>query len=272
MSFTVASIPVPDLDAPLPQDILDLVEVERAHHRRLYGHEDLVHPARAVALGLTRQESTRRERLLARDDSGRAVGAAHVTMPVRDNQHLGFFFPSWDPTSGAPFDEVHDTLWAAAEHILTEHGRTSVSTWAMHPESDVEDGPVTWLEPSTGSGQVLEDRRARWFAAHGFTLEQVQLYSVLDLADLPAQPAAQGGVEGSASHTAYRTRVWEGATARGAARRDGAAAQPDERGYPDRRRGLRRGAVGRGAGCRARRAARGSGGPAVDHGRARPRG
>ncbi|MGO0575951.1 hypothetical protein ACTMMA_05865 [Ornithinimicrobium panacihumi] len=210
MPFSVTSLPVPGSpDADPSADLLDLVEVERAHHRRLYGHEDLVHDARAVTVGLLRQERTARHRLLARDGAGRAIGSVHLTMPLTDNQHLAFFFPNWDPTSGSDEGQVYDALWATSEEILRESGRTSVQSWAMHPAPDDADaaaGPdtVTWLSPGTGTGRVAEDDRARWFTSRGFVLEQVELYSVLEVAEATLPPES--------GSTAYRIRSWVGAT------------------------------------------------------------
>lgn len=208
MPFTVTPIPVPTPGEAPGTDLLDLVEVERRHHRALFGHEDLVHDAASVAAGLTRQERTRRLRLLARDDAGRAVGAAHVTMPLKDNRHLGFVFLNHDPSSGTVEAEVYDALWAMTDEALLEAGRTSVQSWAAHP-APVDPALATWLTPTTGSGQVAQDDRARWFSARGFVLEQVELYSLLDLAEVGTEQlraAAQGG------RAAYRTRTWQGPT------------------------------------------------------------
>lgn len=208
MPLTVTALAVPVAGAAPDRDVLDLVEVERRHHRVVFGHEDLVHDAASVASGLTRQESTRRLRLLARDDAGRAVGAAHVTMPVKDNQHLGFVFLSHDPTSGTDEAEVYDALWAEADAALLGAARTSVQSWAAHP-APADPSAATWLTPTTGSGRVAQDDRARWFLARGFVLEQVELYFVLDLTEATrdrAGAAAEGG------RAAYRTRTWQGST------------------------------------------------------------
>lgn len=217
MRLTVTSIPVPAPQEPPSQDVLDLVEVERAHHLALYGHEDLVHDAHAVVTGLLRQERTARRRLLVRDGQGRAVGSAHVTMPRTDNQHLGFFFPNWVPGSGVAQAEVYDAVWAVADEVLRAEGRTSVQSWAMHPVPDHEGAEVVWLTPSTGSGRVAQDDRARWFASRGFALEQVELYSVLDLGpDLDATRSGTGATtQDRAGDTAYRIRSWTGATPAG---------------------------------------------------------
>lgn len=208
MPLAVTPIPPPVSADPEPSpDLRDLVSVERAHHRLLYGHEDLVHDEQAVLVGLTRQERTARLRLLARDRAGRAVGAAHVTMPRTDNQHLAMFFPSWDPGSGADETEVYDALWAAAEPELVAAGRSSVHCWAMHPGPE-DPSAATWLTPRTGTGRVAEDRRATWLAARGFVLEQVELYSVLELDEAVLDWAR----ESTAGGTAYRIRTWVGAT------------------------------------------------------------
>lgn len=209
MPFTVTPLAVPAAGTAPDGDVLDLVEVERAHHRALFGHEDLVHNASAVATGLARQESMRRVRLLARDEQGRAVGAGHLVMPLRDNQHLGFVFLSHDPTSGTDGAEVCDALWQVADETLLREGRTSVQSWAAHP-APAGPAAATWLVPTTGTGQVAQDGQARWFALRGFVLEQVELYAVLDLLEdgtVDRVRAAAGG-----GRAAYRARSWQGST------------------------------------------------------------
>lgn len=205
MPCVVTQIPVPADGAPPSRDLLDLVEVERAHHLALFGHDDLVHDADAVATGLRRQERDRRLRLLAREADGRAVGSAHVLMPLKDNQHLGLFFVNWDPGCGVAEGEVYDALWAVVDEELTRAGRTTVQSWATHPAPGDPDD-ARWLTPGTGTGtgRVAEDDRARWFAGQGFALEQVELYSVLDLADAADVTPAED--------TAYGLRTWVGST------------------------------------------------------------
>lgn len=203
MPFTVTSVPPPaSADAEPSPDVLALVAVETAHHQRLFGHRDLVHNAEAITVGLLHQERTAKARLLVQDDEGRAVGAAHVSMPRQDNEHVAYWFPSWDPGSGAAEAEVYDALWAASLPILAEQGRTSIQSWVMHP-APADPGSATWLTPLTGTGRVAQDERARWFAGSGFVLEQVELYSVLRIAEATLPPTGA---------TAYRIRSWVGAT------------------------------------------------------------
>lgn len=208
MPFTVTPLAVPAPGAAPDADVLDLVEVERAHHRAILGHEDLVTAASAVAIGLTRQESMRRWRLLARDEQGRAVGAGHVAVPLRDNLHQGFILLDHDPTSGTVEAEVYDALWQAADEVLRGEGRTVVLSMATHP-APADPAAATWLAPTTGQGQVAQDEQARWFAARGFTLEQVELYVVLHLTGA-TQDRARVAADGT--RAAYRVRTWPGPT------------------------------------------------------------
>lgn len=208
MPFTVTPLAVPAPGAAPDADVLDLVEVERAHHRALLGHEDLVTTASAVSTGLTRQESMRRVRLLARDDQGRAVGAGHVAVPLRDNHHQGVVLLHHDPTSGTVEAEVYDALWQAADEVLRREGRSVVQSFATHP-APADPAAATWLVPTTGEGQVAQDDQARWLAARGFDLVQVELYVVLDLTGA-TQDRARAAADGT--RAAYRTRTWSGST------------------------------------------------------------
>lgn len=211
MPFTVTTLAVPAPGEEPTADLLDAVKVGRRHHRVLFGHEDLVHDAASVAAGLTHGERTRRACLLARDGAGRAVGVAHLSMPQRDNQHLGFVFLHHDPTSGTDEREVYDALWPAADGTLLAAGRCSVQSWAAHPDPD-DPAQATWLAPTTGSGRVAQDERARWFLSRGFVLEQVELYSVLDLSEATPATLDRARAAAGGRPAAYRTRTWQGST------------------------------------------------------------
>ena len=96
-----------------------------------------------------------------------------------------------------------------ADGVLLREGRTSVQSWAAHP-APPDPAAATWLVPTTGSGQVAQDDRARWFARRGFVLEQVELYSVLDLQEDGTLDRARAAAEGA--RAAYRARTWQGST------------------------------------------------------------
>ncbi len=62
------------------------------------------------------------------------------------------------------------------ERTARAHGRTVLQSWADHPDAA---GPR--LEAPTGFGSIPEDRPARFYARHGYRLEQIERKSALDL-------------------------------------------------------------------------------------------
>lgn len=212
MTLRTAPIPVTsEEEGPHPL-LVAAVETERAHHRALFGHADLVDSAEAVAAGLRRQSSTRRLRVVALDDvaDGRTpqvVGSLSLGAPLRDNRELAYFFAN--PHPDADTGEVLDTLWAAAQPFFDEDGRSVIHVWAQGPAGTGADGEQL-VVPRTGAGAVVRDARADWLERTGFVLEQCERYSVLDVTPEVTDRAA--GLVLAAEGTAYPIRVWTGPT------------------------------------------------------------
>lgn len=212
MSIDVSTLPVPARDEPPPPDLSDFVEVERRDHLNRYGHGDLVTTAEQVAVSLRHQESTAKSYLLARA-GGTTVGCAKVWLPLTDNTALGWFIVGVDPA--ADVAEVCRALWGRAQLVFEESGRTSVQCWQGHPVPPPESAAVTtWLTPATGTGRLAEDDLARWLQAGGFSLEQVELHSTLDVRSALTRAPTLVEQARSAGHAAYRTVSWVGTTPR----------------------------------------------------------
>lgn len=91
------------------------------------------------------------ELVLAQDDSGRVVGLAEVSLPVRDNNHLGFVELTVDPSVRRK--GLGRALFAAAVERIREDDRTLVvSEFFDHPHGR---GFATamGLEPAMASAQ-----------------------------------------------------------------------------------------------------------------------
>ena len=206
MPLRAETVPVPD-DPAHPHPWLGaVVEVERAHHQQLFGHDDLVDPVESVATAYTWQDTSRRVRLVALDGDA-VVGAAHTWMPLRDNRTLGYFLANYRP--GSEESAVYDVLWAAAEPLLAAAERTSIHCWASHPPVVAGERQV---EPRSGAGALAEDERARWLAAHGFVLEQVERYSMLTVDGQAQERARQVLGRRPGDGTDDLLRTWVGAT------------------------------------------------------------
>jgi GNAT superfamily N-acetyltransferase len=71
---------------------------------------------------------------------------------------------------------IGTAAYALVEESARAHGRTVLQSWAQHPEA-----PGARLSAPTGFGTIPEDRAARFYTARGYTLEQIERRSDLDL-------------------------------------------------------------------------------------------
>lgn len=88
------------------------------------------------------------------------------------------------------------------ERAAREHGRTVLQSWAQHPDIA---GPR--LVPPTGFGSIPEDRAARFYLRNGYTLEQIERQSELDLAASESTVARLLATAADAA-TGYVVRQW----------------------------------------------------------------
>lgn len=95
---------------------------------------------------------------------------------------------------------------ALLEDLSRDAGRPVVQTWAEHPQADGER-----LTPPTGFGSVPNDHVAAFFAHRGYSLEQIERKSVLDLAASDARIHALNE-RAAAAASGYRIASWVGTT------------------------------------------------------------
>lgn len=135
---------------------------------------------------------------------GRVVGRAAVSFPQEDGARTSY-----------PILELLREVWgqgiggaalALLEDLSLQHGRTVLQSWAEHP-----DVPGPRLRPPTGFGSIPRDHVARFFAHHGYTLEQIERKSVLDL--VASSPRVADLHQQALAHASgYRVVSWVGET------------------------------------------------------------
>lgn len=106
---------------------------------------------------------------------GRIVGRVGVDIPLEEDSRGAFWLVEL-------LEQFHGrgigtAGYALVEQAARENGRTVLQSWAQHP-----DAPGPRLVPPTGYGSIPEDRVARFYLRNGYTLEQIERESVLDLA------------------------------------------------------------------------------------------
>ncbi|RLK49362.1 GNAT family N-acetyltransferase [Microbacterium telephonicum] len=107
-------------------------------------------------------------------DAGRIVGRIGVDLPLEGESKNAYWIVELLRSHHGR--GIGTAAYALVEDAARAHGRTVLQSWAEHP-----DAPGTRLEAPTGFGSVPEDRAARFYARHGYTLEQVERKSALDL-------------------------------------------------------------------------------------------
>jgi GNAT superfamily N-acetyltransferase len=147
--------------------------------------------------------SERRQRLFAGRIDGEFVGQAMLQWPVGVSTTVGWIFggvlPAWRNRG------LGTMLLDRAETAAREEGLSIFQSVATHPERPGD----TRLTPTTGSGSVPEnDPGVRFLTRHGYSLEQVQRESFLDLPVDPARLAAWRAEAEAVAGPGYRAHTW----------------------------------------------------------------
>ena len=105
---------------------------------------------------------------------GSIVGRVGVDIPLESGSRAAYWLIEllpevWGQGIGA-------AAYRLVEQTAAEHGRTVLQSWAQHP-----DAPGERLVPPTQFGSIPLDHAARFYLRHGYTLEQIERCSRLDL-------------------------------------------------------------------------------------------
>ena len=197
-------IEIPDsIDSPGAADFLEMVRVRNVIYREISGHDDHSFTAEELLPHYRPNSYERRLSWLVLDD-GVPIGRVGVDVPYEEGSKVAFWLieltrDTWGRGIGsAAYDLVEQTA--------REHGRSVLQTWAEHPAAP---GPT--LAPPTGFGEIPHDHAARFLERHGYTLEQVERNSALDLtASMDAVDRLLA--EARAASSDYRVVHWHAPT------------------------------------------------------------
>jgi GNAT superfamily N-acetyltransferase len=146
--------------------------------RETWGSDDFSRTPRERLEGLRDTAYTHHTVLLARDDAGAVLGFAELDLPWRDNTHTGSLEVGVLPEHRG--QGIGTALHAAAVDLARADGRTRL-TASTDQHTEPPTGPGT-LAPPTGEGRVAaDDPGVRFARRHGWDLEQVARYSVLEV-------------------------------------------------------------------------------------------
>ena len=161
------------IDASDAADFIEMVRVRNLVYREIAGHDD--HRIAADELLPVYQPSEHERRLTWTVwTQGRMVGRVGVDLPLEGDSALAFWLIElvhevWGRGIGSAAYEL-------VERVARENGRSVLQSFAAHPDAA---GPR--LNAPTGFGTIPKDHAARFFLRHGYTLEQVERNSALDL-------------------------------------------------------------------------------------------
>jgi GNAT superfamily N-acetyltransferase len=207
--------PVPSVDHPDAWAYHGIAAVERATEIASRGYDDLARPARQTVTGMLHQEYARKQRFVAvldRPDGGAptaddVVGFGFVAMTLKHNTHTADVHVGVHPDHRR--QGIGTALAARVEEAAADAGRTTFFVWAAAPREAAADEDA--VVPATGVGRIPADVPGVRFALRrGYTIEQVERMSRLDL---PVDPGELATFEAEARAKAgddYRTHTWEG--------------------------------------------------------------
>ncbi|QIG40453.1 GNAT family N-acetyltransferase [Microbacterium sp. 4R-513] len=165
---------IPDsIDSPDAGDFIEMVNVRNRIYTEISGHADHAIAADELLPHYRPDKYEVRHMWVVLRD-GVMIGRVGADIP----QHEGSKNLFWliELVREAQGQGIGSAAYQLVEQTARESGRTVLQSWAEHPA-----GPGPRIEPPTGFGSIPEDHVARFYLHHGYTLEQVERNSALDL-------------------------------------------------------------------------------------------
>lgn len=174
--LTVSRLVVPQrLDGADAAPFREMVRITNAMSRADAGHDHLDEQPQEV-LGFWHDQSDWTHVGFVAERGGRVLGAARLTISAAPGAASLDFDVMVDPDRRG--EGTEEALLDAVETEALARGIPVIQTWTLHRPSSR--GPR--LSPPTGFGNVpANDRQTVFMSEHGFSLEQVERNSVLDL-------------------------------------------------------------------------------------------
>lgn len=207
--------PVPSTDHPDAWAYHGMAAVDRALELANLGYDDLARPVRQIVSGMLHQEYARKQRFVAVLDrpGGEAptaddvVAFGFLAMTLKDNTHTADVYVGVHPDHRR--QGIGAALAARVEEAAADAGRTTFFGWSTSPREAAADEQA--VVPATGAGRLPADVAGVRFAlGRGYTVEQVERMSRLDLPVDPGKLAAFEAEARTAAGSDYRTHTWEG--------------------------------------------------------------
>ena len=206
-SVPIAPLAIPETLDPSDPAAADFIAAGRLLNENMleiWGNADFQDSPETQLAGC-RPTPVRRRVLLAARSGDEILGLATLSLPLTDNTHSAIVNVVVAPQARGR--GVGSRLYAAAEQEAAVSGRTTLFGETDHPMRPGQADRT--IAPQSGTGNIPADPAAAFAEKTGFTLEQVERISRLDLdrtgvgqADLDAAAAAAGGN--------YELEFWRG--------------------------------------------------------------
>ncbi|MFT4294976.1 MAG: GNAT family N-acetyltransferase [Micropruina sp.] len=172
IAFRPVTIPA-SLDAADATDFLTMTELRNRIYRAIDGDDDQYIAADSLLhYYLPSDYELRFVWLALLDDT--PVGRVGVDIPIEAGSRSAFWLIELLPEVWGR--GIGTAAYQLVERTASDHDRTVLQAWARHP-----DAPGERLVPPTGFGSIPRDHAARFFLRHGYSLEQIERYSRLEL-------------------------------------------------------------------------------------------
>ncbi len=202
VEFRPLTIPA-DMNAADATDFAEMTRVRNEVYQEIAGHDDDSYTA-AELLPHYQPDPDETRLLWAVVVDGRFVGRVGVDIPHEEGSRSAYWLIELLRSHHGK--GLGTAAYELVEKTVREHGRTVLQSWAQHTEA-----PGPRLEPPTGFGTIPADRAARFYLANGYTLEQIERRSELDLHE-SAPTVAQLLAQAESAASGYRVVQWTAPT------------------------------------------------------------
>lgn len=199
VSFRPLTIPT-SMDASDADEFREFTRVRNAVYREISGRDDeALQPEELLPHYQPDPEEIRHIWVVL--DGDEIIGRVGLDIPLEADSHVAFWFV--ELLAAHHGRGIGTAAYALIEQTAREHGRTVLQSWAQHP-----DVPGPRLAAPTGFGSIPEDRVARFYLRNGYTLEQIERESALDL-EASTPDVARLLADAEAASSGYRVVQWQ---------------------------------------------------------------
>lgn len=181
-------------------DFAEMVRVRNIVYREIAGNDDeSITPGELLPVYQPDDYQKRFVWIAVQD--GEVVGRVGIDVPFEKGSRVAFWLI--ELLRRVQGRGIGSTAHALIEQTARAHGRSVLQSWAEHP-----DAPGERITAPTGFGSVPVDHAAQFYRRHGYTLEQVERKSSLDLTPQTARRVDALLDEARRASSGYRVQQW----------------------------------------------------------------